>query len=289
MGKSIAGVLMKDANSDYFMSLIDPATGLTYAPRAVNLNTASTGDYADPTAVLYGPNGNPLLPAAAALGDADANPTTARIGAELQVYDRSAQQWVRASAVSNNGTDFQIGAATPQAAFQPLVYDATNFKVISSARQAADGADGSFAPTSAPILFNGATFDRQYSYRQGTLLASAARTSAAQTANQSSFGLKNLLLFLNVTVASGTGGLTLRLYAVDPASGNNVQINAEPTVITATGLYGYMIGAGASAAGVTGTTHVQQFTASPAPATWFAYVAANDSSSYTYSLGYQEF
>jgi hypothetical protein len=83
---------------------------------------------------------------------------------------------------------------------------------------------------------------------------------------------------LNVTAASGTGGLTVRIQAQDPVSGNWVSVNAAPTAVTATGTYFYQVYPGASA----GAT---QTTSSVLSHTWRIQINVGDSSSYTYSLG----
>ena len=114
-----------------------------------------------------------------------------------------------------------------------------------------------------------------------TLLASAARTSdpavTAQTGNQ----FPGLLLVLDVTAASGTGGLTLSVRGYDPVGGSNTfTLLTDPNLILATGTYAFLIcpGAGAAANGV----RVSEAFAMPQK--WDVAIVHGDGSSYTYSL-----
>lgn len=113
-----------------------------------------------------------------------------------------------------------------------------------------------------------------------TLLSSAARTSTttatAQTANQ----FPGVLLILDVSTASGTGGLTLTIRGYDPISDNTFDLLVDSTAITATGTFAFLIqtGSGAAAEGVRVS---EQFTL---PAKWDVSIAHGDGSSYTYSL-----
>jgi hypothetical protein len=119
-----------------------------------------------------------------------------------------------------------------------------------------------------------------------TLLASAARTASAgpqiPAVQQVS---QNLTLTLNVTVASGTGGLTPVVQWQDPTYTGAFQpapitLLTCPTV-TSTGTYTYTIGPGASLA-PTGGTAVLDSTLPQAGVT--VTVNHGDASSYTYSL-----
>jgi hypothetical protein len=118
---------------------------------------------------------------------------------------------------------------------------------------------------------------------EGTILASAARTVNTSSAAQTNYNASGVLVTLNVTVASGTGGLTVRIYGIDPVSAAIYVLNAAPTAVTATGITGYELHPGSSA-GATG--NVQQRTAAMLPRNWFVFVAVGDASSYTYSIGY---
>lgn len=113
-----------------------------------------------------------------------------------------------------------------------------------------------------------------------TLLASAARTTTQVGANQTCLGGKGVRLVLNVTSASGSGGLVVRVNGVDPTSGVTYQLNASPTAVTAIGttVYDLYPGIGAAAGGITQTT------SQVLPRTFRVDVTVGDATSYTYSL-----
>ncbi len=134
--------------------------------------------------------------------------------------------------------------------------------------------------------YNGATFDRWRNNMQGTLLASAARTATTSSPQQINYNARGIMLFLNISAASGTGGLIVRLLGIDPISGNDAELNTDITAITATGLYLFELYPGSSSAGASGASKVNQRISASLPRTWYAKIVAGDSSSYTYSLGY---
>lgn len=90
-----------------------------------------------------------------------------------------------------------------------------------------------------------------------------------------------ILVVLDVTAASGTGGLTLRINAHDQASSQAVPLNAAPTAVTAVGTTSYALYPfGAVAGGVTQATEFYL------PRMFSISVTHGDSSSYTYSVGF---
>lgn len=119
----------------------------------------------------------------------------------------------------------------------------------------------------------------------GTALASAARTVSTISSDIDSAGARGLIVYLNVTAASGTGGLTPRLVAKDPVSGVTSVSAAVSSAATATGLRVYHfapgvgtlagmgIGWGAASVQISKTFQLQ--------------VLHGDASSYTYSLSYE--
>lgn len=121
---------------------------------------------------------------------------------------------------------------------------------------------------------------------EGTALASATRTASTSSPNIINNNARGIIVFLNVTAASGTGGLQVLVQSIDPVSGVGVQHNASPTAITATGVYAYAVYPGASAPGVAGPNLVNQRTAGELARTFRIRVVHGDASSYTYSVGY---
>lgn len=114
----------------------------------------------------------------------------------------------------------------------------------------------------------------------GTLLTSQARTANPSSTPQTNYNARGVLITLNVTASSGTGGLTLRIQAQDPASGTFFNYNASPTAVTATGMYSYLLYPGISGGFTT------QLTPIVLPKTWQIVVSHGDGTSYTYSVGY---
>lgn len=112
-------------------------------------------------------------------------------------------------------------------------------------------------------------------------LPSAARTTAQTTGTFTNKTARGVLLFLDVTAASGTGGLQVQAQAVDPTGQADVlAINSAPTAVTGTGLKLYAIYPGHSAGATQSTSGVL-------PRLWNIKVSVGDSSSYTYSIAYQ--
>lgn len=87
-------------------------------------------------------------------------------------------------------------------------------------------------------------------------------------------------LYLSVTSASGTGGLTLQLRGYDKESGSAAVIFADASGITATGLYVFEIGPAVAAS----DSHRRAVLNAFLPVVWDVNVVHGDSSNYTYSL-----
>lgn len=118
----------------------------------------------------------------------------------------------------------------------------------------------------------------------GTIYPSAARTATPAAVTLINPGYRGVVLSLDVTIASGTGGLTVNVSQIDPATGEAMAINGGGAAITTVRAATYWVCAGAS--GSTGAIH--DLTAVPLPpGSWQVQVAHGDASSYTYSLGYQ--
>lgn len=147
-------------------------------------------------------------------------------------------------------------------------------------------ADATALPTTpllgaAAMLSNGATLDFQRGNVDGTALASGTRTVATSSADIINYNARGVLLFVNVTAVSGTGGITPALQAKDPITGNYGTLISMSSAITSTGLRVYMIYPGASTTGALAQA-VQQVL----PRTWRVFISVVDASSYTYSVGY---
>jgi hypothetical protein len=137
-------------------------------------------------------------------------------------------------------------------------------------------------PVETALLFNGATFDRQRGNTEGTLLASAARTATTSSSIMVNYNARGVAIILNVTVASGTGGLQARVVGINPVTAGTYTVASNMTAIVATGVYIVEI-----YPGITGTGgNVVQRNAGILPRQWQGQVVHGDASSYTYSLGY---
>jgi len=165
-----------------------------------------------------------------------------------------------------------------------FIYGTAGWDRLHSAdNMAGFGSTGKYTIPTVPYLYNGTTFDIQQANTQGTLLASAARTATTLSANQINYNGKGVIFTLNITAASGTGGLTIVLHGVDPISGLNYDLNTAAAAITAQGEYAFVFYPGASGT----STYIKQTNSIVLPRTWNIGVGAGDSSSYTYSVGYQ--
>ena len=115
-----------------------------------------------------------------------------------------------------------------------------------------------------------------------TWLPSAARTTAQNLTDQTGKYITGIEVICNVTVASGTGGLQVKVQGKDLVSGTYYDI-AATTANTATGTIRNIIGANVfNVAATTTTVNVNTYV----PYVWRLQVAVGDASSYTYSCGY---
>lgn len=109
------------------------------------------------------------------------------------------------------------------------------------------------------------------------VLASAAQTTTQTQADQDNASARGIVVILNVTVASGTGGLTLEIDGKDPGSGTYYAL-LTGTSVTTTGQKVYRVYPGLTASANATASDVL-------PKTWRVKITAGDASSYTYSVG----
>ncbi len=115
----------------------------------------------------------------------------------------------------------------------------------------------------------------------GVALAAAARTATTTSPNLDNPNGRAIWIWLNVTAASGTGGLQVQVFSVDPVSGATVSISGKPTAISATGCQSYLYSPSAESSG-----NAIKIGTNPIPRTFQIVVTHGDASSYTYSVGY---
>ena len=118
---------------------------------------------------------------------------------------------------------------------------------------------------------------------QRTLLESAVRTANTSCAQQTDRFSKSARLYLNVTNASGTGGLTLQVRGYDKASADAQAfvIFADTAAITATGQYTFDFAPGITS--LTGDSRRRLFSGL-LPINWDVNIVHADGSNYTYTL-----
>jgi hypothetical protein len=111
--------------------------------------------------------------------------------------------------------------------------------------------------------YNGAFYDRARNNHETTVLASAARTAAINSADQTNFNARTLYLTWDIT-AAGTGTLTLTIKYKDSLSGKYVTLLAS---------------AAQTGVGTAANTVAKE----ALPRVWRAEVTGADGSSWTYS------
>lgn len=112
------------------------------------------------------------------------------------------------------------------------------------------------------------------------LLPSAARTADTTSRTQQDTQASALRLYLNVSVAPGTGGLLLVIRGYDKVSGNSVELSGGGLPITQTGCYAFEMGQQPDPA----TGNIWEAISRSIPYQWDVVVKHMDASSYTYSL-----
>jgi hypothetical protein len=121
---------------------------------------------------------------------------------------------------------------------------------------------------------------------QRILLRSATRNATTATPQTEEYTMLGARAYLNVSAASGSGGLTLQWRGYDRASGNTAIILLAPVAITGAGIYVYELLAGYSSA-IEGD--VKHSVSRGLPVQWDINIVHGDSSSYTYSLSVETF
>lgn len=162
----------------------------------------------------------------------------------------------------------------------PLIWDsvsATWGRQTSARGFNADNLAGTVLPVAATWNYNETGYDRQRNNTQSTLLASAARTSTTNTADQTLFNGRGAVLFLDITVVPGVETVTLAVQIKDPASGKYISIlTSAPQATTGTTIYAVYPGV-TPAGGIAISFQLTH--------TWRVLLTHSASGSFTYSLG----
>lgn len=220
---------------------------------------------------LYDAAGAPIYSTRRLAADALANPTAPDVLAANLVFNGTTWDRMRAFATGLLRVGLSDTAGNGPVHISASGSDAFDFDAVYRL--------GAYASNYG---YNGSTWERQRQNTEATALTSAARTAATQSADITNHNARGILVWLNITAASGTGGLVLRVQAKGPTSGEYVNLNAATAALTATGTYTYLIYPGSGAA----AGDINQVTSAPLPRTWRIAIAVGDASSYTYSVGY---
>lgn len=209
------------------------------------------------------------LPTAGGLTDAMANPVTPLIGACLMLFDGSSWKRVRGDTTSGLLIQGTVTADTE----------------LPAAAALADGAANPTTPIvgAADLLFNGTTWDRRPGTQEGTLLASATRNATNDSAVQTNYGAKGVMLTMNLTAAAGTG-IKLEVRGIDPIGSNDIVLARFSTNRTGTSQVHWLeLHPGAASASVDGWGERFQ---GCLPRRWKLRVLHSDGNNLTYSVGY---
>lgn len=132
-----------------------------------------------------------------------------------------------------------------------------------------------------PYIYNGFSYDRfRSNVPTSTLLSSTLRTSTTASSDVTNYNHRGAYIFLNVTFASGTGGLQVRVMAKNTSASVYSQINTLPTAITSTGQYVVQVYPSVNST----NSNILQTVSQTLPRTFRVDVVHSDASSYTYSL-----
>jgi hypothetical protein len=152
--------------------------------------------------------------------------------------------------------------------------------LTSSTGGSADGATTTgtlLVNTNYNRLFNGASWDRERSNANLTILPSAARTTTTNSADQTNHNGNRLTLVVNVSVV-GTGSITPSLQIKDSISGNYATVWTAAAPITTATTATYYFADGAS-----GGSFTEVRAAGLSARDWRVVMTHNNANSITYS------
>ena len=118
----------------------------------------------------------------------------------------------------------------------------------------------------------------------GVPIENATYSATQETDEIVNSGFTGIRIYLDVTGASGTGGLKVVVRETDPLSEVDSNLNVPPTAITVTGHFVYVVAPGAGSANA--SLNVKQVTPQTLPRRFKIQVLHLDGTDYDYSLGY---
>lgn len=183
------------------------------AGKFVYIGIAQSRDFAS---VLSSFPSLPQFPAAVALSDTLANPTTSEIGANMLLWDSTGVQWIRAlsAAPGANVGNVRILAAGLQ------LSAAGGWNRWAEQAQIGDGNTGANIAAIASSIFNASTYDRLRNNIDSSVFASAS--TAVGTTNSADIVLYNargINLIVDITSVGAAGTVQLVVQVKDSVSG----------------------------------------------------------------------
>lgn len=141
-----------------------------------------------------------------------------------------------------------------------------------------DGTGGHYQVVETGKIDSGGNFHSDQTVQNITLLASASRTGQTSSATQTNYGYRGIIIYLDVTAASGTGGLTVNLNYINPLTGRSAS-TAIGSARTTASCFVCIIFPAPSLPALSGGSLT-----SVLPSQWNVTITVGDSSSYTYSV-----
>ncbi len=126
-------------------------------------------------------------------------------------------------------------------------------------------------------LYNGATWDRERSNSEETVLASAARTATVSSADLTNYNARGVTVVIDVTAITDTPSVIATVQGKDPLSGKYFTL-LESAAITGTGTTVLVVHPS-----ITASTNLKAQL--PLPRTWRVTLTHADADSITYSIG----
>jgi len=194
--------------------------------------------------------------------------------AETMLWDGS--KWQKALAESSTHPNLRAGI----------------FEGTAQARVLSPGDDFSSQNALFPIpqgmLYNDGTgkWDRWRNNTEKTVLPSGTRTASGNSADQTNFNARGVIVVIDITAVSGTfaagEGLSISIRGKDPSSGKYFVLLTDIGPYTAPGTYCMMVYPGATDAGAKITSENDI----PLPRTWrVEYYISGTNPSFTFSVG----
>lgn len=241
-----------------------------------------------PSTSLAVPGALGPFPAARLYADNLAYPTTTDVLAWAMLNDGATGDTARSAPVA--GTAQTAGVQAVGA----YMYDspASSHTQFRSARSLGAADPGSAIGVTHPFLYNGASYDPQTNNRAGTLLASAVRTATVQTAVQTNYNARGIIVQLNITDAPNTAEtLSMELFYRDAVAAfdGNYPVSftgpAGSSILAVQTTLMFIIYPGASEAALASPTR-NYARGIPVPRSWAILVRPSAASNWTYSLAF---